>query len=162
MFDLRLLLGCVFCLIFCPTDYQSLFADQPAEPPEPKALVDTYVGYVLDELHFFRLELKADGTGLLVSVANPDTIYYKYGPTVFRISKWRLTGFDFSIEGTPVKPKPWRMTMTGKVESGRVLRFRMFEDGKETALGTLSPEKRLLTLLKDTATAAQDATKQSP
>jgi hypothetical protein len=77
-------------------------ADKKATPPTAKELVGVWVGFDLDELHFTRLEFRPDSTGFLARVAPTDTVLRDNGVHVYRVTSWRVDGWNIAIQMSPM------------------------------------------------------------
>jgi hypothetical protein len=65
-------------------------------------LVGVWIGFDRDELTFTRLELHQDSTGFLARVSPADTILHVDGVHVYRVTAWRVDGWNIEIGTSPV------------------------------------------------------------
>jgi len=72
-----------------------------ATPPTAKELVGVWIGFDRDQLTFSRLKLNQDSTGFLARVSPADTILHVSGVHVYRITKWRVDGWNIEIIVSP-------------------------------------------------------------
>jgi hypothetical protein len=68
-----------------------------ATPPKPEDLIGVWVGFDDDELRFSRLDLRSDFTGYLARVSPSDTILHDIGVSVYRVTNWKVEGWNVSI-----------------------------------------------------------------
>ena len=112
------------------------YASKRIPPSTIQELSTAWVGWA-DTLHYFRLELKADGTGLC---ALHERI--RSGSRLYEITKWTLKEYDIEITLKPIDPDAWPVTMKGKAISS-ALRLEL-GDGRRNgwrAKCTLEPER---------------------
>jgi hypothetical protein len=92
----------------------------PSSMPELSA---AWVGWA-DSMHYFRLELKADGTGIcaLYQRSRSDSRLYQ-------VTKWTLKDYDIEITLKPIDADAWPVTMKGTAISS-ALRLQL-GDGRK-------------------------------
>ena len=77
-----------------------------ADPPKRKAFIGVWHGYSESHLEFARLELRKDGTGLLVISYLPDS-----PPNVYRVKQWSQQRFKVDITVEPADPEAEPVTL---------------------------------------------------
>ncbi|MGB8543174.1 MAG: hypothetical protein WCD49_16215 [Candidatus Acidiferrales bacterium] len=77
-------------------------ANKRATPPTAKDLVGVWIGFDSDQLSFNRLDLRADFTGFYAREYPDDTILHDQGVHVYRITKWRVNGWNIEIQVSPM------------------------------------------------------------
>ena len=65
--------------------------------PTPEDLIGVWVGFDDDELRFSRLDLRSDFTGYLARVSPSDTILHDIGVSAYRVTNWKVEGWNVSI-----------------------------------------------------------------
>ena len=76
----------------------------PSSMPE---LADAWVGWA-DSMHYFRLELKTDGTGLCALYQRS-----RRNSRLYHVTKWTLKDYDIEITLKPIDTDAWPVTMKG-------------------------------------------------
>jgi hypothetical protein len=115
-----------------------------ATPPTAKNLLGVWIGFDRDELTFTRLELREGSAGFLARVSPADTVLHVDGVHLYRITEWRLDGWNLEIRMSPLS----NATKVGYVK-GRVglasLRLTISgpENGGWKEEPLLYPESRL-------------------
>lgn len=70
-------------------------------------LSTAWVGWA-DASHYFRLELKADGTGLCALYER-----IRSSSRLYEVTKWTLKDYDIEITLKPIDADAWPVTMKG-------------------------------------------------
>ena len=86
-------------------------------PPTVYQVAGVWCGYTGDELDFYRLELKKDGTGWCASIYLPDTSLYSSGVHQYRIQKWELDKRMISFVLTPLTANSEPIFLKGRASS---------------------------------------------
>ena len=87
-----------------------VFARSPIDPPKIEELTDTWIGYTNDDLNFYRVTLRKDGTGLcaFVFVREPAQLY--------EITKWTIKGLDIKFTLKPIDADAEPIYMHGRAD----------------------------------------------
>lgn len=93
----------------------------PSTMPE---LSGAWVGWA-DTMHYFRLELKADGTGLCALYLRSNS-----KSRLFEVTKWTLKDYDIEITLKPIDSDAWPVTMKGTAISS-ALRLQLGDGRKD-------------------------------
>lgn len=136
-------------------------ADKKATPPTAKELVGVWIGFDLDELYFTRLELRPDFTGFLARVAPADTILHQNGVHVYRLTSWRVDGWNVAIQMSPASNATNVGSVRGRAGLASIrLTIAGPENGgwKEQLL--LYPEARITASNQETKKKIEEATGQ--
>jgi hypothetical protein len=91
------------------------FAYKPARPPKPEQLAGVWIGFDNDELVFTRLDLRSDFTGFCARVSPADISLHEYGVAGYRVTKWGLDQWKFSIMFTPITTNAEPIFMRGRL-----------------------------------------------
>jgi hypothetical protein len=100
------------------------FAYKPARPPKPELLASVWIGFDNDELNFTRLDLRPDFTGYCARVSPADTSLHEYGVDGYRVTKWGLDKWKFSVTLTPATTNAEPIYLRGRY-SGFSLRLEV-------------------------------------
>jgi hypothetical protein len=138
-------------------------ADKKATPPSAKDLIGAWIGFDRDELYFSRLELRSDSTGFFARVAPADTILHDYGVQVYRITGWKVDGWNLVIHLTPVSSNATLVYLRGRLG----LFSLELEIGGPESKGwkrelLLYPESRIKGSNEETLSKIEQAEKNSP
>lgn len=104
--------------------------------PTVSELSTVWVGWA-DSLHYFRLQLAEDGTGLCGFYER-----IRSSSRLYEITKWTLKGYDIEIVLKPIDPDAWPVTMKGTATPSSL--HIQFGDGRKNgwrAKGTLEQER---------------------
>ena len=77
-----------------------------AEPPDQEDFIGVWHGYCTDRLAFGRLDLKKDGTGLLVI-----SYLRSSPPSTYRVTKWSQRRFQLDVAIKPAEPEAEAITL---------------------------------------------------
>jgi hypothetical protein len=97
------------------------FASKRVPAARPDQLAGVWVGWA-DDLHYFRLELSTNGTGLCGFIEVPHTNAW-----LCRISVWTLKGYDMALTLKPIDREAWGMTMKGNATASH-LQLKVSDD----------------------------------
>ena len=89
-----------FAILIVPLT--GLAVAKEAKPPTPEELTGVWIGFDRDELRFTRLELRQDSTGFLARVAPADTTLHDQGVQVYRVTRWKVDGWNIEISMSPL------------------------------------------------------------
>jgi hypothetical protein len=100
-----IILGVVAVTVFA-------YASQRVRQPTVSELSTVWVGWA-DSLHYFRLQLAENGTGLCGFYERITS-----GPRLYEVTKWTLKGYDIELTLKPIDPDAWELKMKGKATPG--------------------------------------------
>ena len=84
------------------------YATKRVRQPVAPELSTTWVGWA-DKLHYFRLQLAENGTGLcgFYEQVSPS-------PRLYRVTKWTLKDYDIELTLKPIDSDAWQLTMRAR------------------------------------------------
>jgi hypothetical protein len=119
--------------------------------PTASELSTVWVGWV-DSLHYFRIQLSEDGTGLCGFYSRVIS-----GSRLYEVTKWTLKGYDIELTLKPVDADAWPMTMKGTATPGSM--HLKVSDGRKRgwrAEGTLEKESFVESAMESAKKRMQD------
>jgi hypothetical protein len=99
------------------------YASKRVRPPTASETATVWVGWA-DSLHYFRLELAENGTGLC-------GFYERIGPSprLYQVTKWTLKGYDIELTLKPIDSDAWQLAMKGTATPGDL--YLKLSDGRK-------------------------------
>jgi|ERR1041384_786942 hypothetical protein len=127
------------------------YATRPVRQPTVGELSTVWVGWA-DTMHYFRLQLAADGTGLCGFYERIDN-----SSSLHEITKWTLKGYDIEIILKPIDTNAWPVTMKGTATPGTL--YLELGDGRKNgwrAKGTFEHERFIESAMESAKKRMQD------
>ncbi len=121
--------------------------------PQPTAseLATVWVGWA-DPLHYFRLQLTEDGTGLCGLYES-----IRSSTRLYEVTEWTLDGYDIEVTLEPIDPDAWPVTMKGTAT--RQWLYLKLGDGRRhgwRTKATLEPESLIESAMGSAKKRMQD------
>lgn len=99
------------------------YATKRVRQPTMSEISTVWVGWA-DSLHYFRLHLAENGTGLCGFYERITS-----SPRLYQVTKWTLKGYDIELTLKPIDPDAWAITMKGRATSSEL--FLNLGDGRK-------------------------------
>jgi hypothetical protein len=99
------------------------YANTKVREPNTPELSTVWVGWA-DSMHYFRIQLAADGTGLCSFYERS-----RSSSRLYEVTKWTLKGYDIELTLKPIDADAWPVTMKGTATPSRL--YLKLGDGRK-------------------------------